>query len=329
MHITHSLKKQVGRYDFYHHRRLTKTVMEFPDPDMRESLENDFSTLRFFPTKEELGLGDDPRLFNLIDSLKAQIISFVLKLGLDVTPWLTHNESIYILPQDIYSQYCDDKNSFGFQHHNELAVKEFAPGFPDETIGLFDIRHELIHSVTCCKILFYEIKENAVRFIQISHGFLTGRNNNTRYMSYFFEALTELLNIDISLTFEDQYLFRIDYPQHVAFVNALAKDIAKRMRKDPNLGKKLQIKIDPNPKITTNDVLAQFYIGMLKGDRRYLKIISDLYDRREEGKKTFNALRALAFMGENIEDVSELARAFGLEKETEEQFRIWFSMART
>jgi hypothetical protein len=301
-------QKRESRYVCYVDERKTSRVTELPTEGMIANSMREIMRDKIIPPKEELekaGYKENPEFIKNVELLKKEIADFAKELGVDVANLFPPDENIYELDEElvkkIFPHIPNIEKLGGYSTKNDIFSKKGSAEASDT------LRHELIHSVTRAKYLLRATSETSFEEKELAFGFAIGE-----YLANFNEGLTELTNLQISLKHEGSCSSLIGYINNVIFISELAEDMANKINSNPDMIKDFTaLHSGLQTPLTQKDLLAHLQIGMLNGDPRYLKIISDIYD--DESKK-FNALKTLAGMGKYKDEVLETAKAFGLEE---------------
>lgn len=167
------------------------------------------------------------------------------------------------------------------------------------------IQHELLHSA-CLQIGYLgEDKRNRPK----SHAenmaglFSAAVQANEKIPAFgiFEEALTELTNHEI-FNASGKNIKPISYADQVIFLAELINDMAAKINDRPDANFRYLLRGKKKDAICAADVLQYLQIGMIKSDKRYYRVLKDVYGK--EGTKALARLR--------MENVSEVAKALGL-----------------
>lgn len=282
-----------GRFAFYTDKKKTQHNVLSSEKETADYKKELFDYKEML-TKDELkecGIEDDPNFVEKAERIKEEITDFAKQLGFDVANYLPKNENIYELDTELFELITTNSNYWGEHTANEVFVKKNL----NEIDKLSTLRHEMIHSISKMKFILRKCDSDnhKIKNISTGYGISSSKENNydNEFLLNFSEGLTELTNLQIAIQYEGECSVEVAYIYNVILISELVKDIANHER------------------ITSKDILSSFQTGMLDGDSRYLKVISDLYDN-ESGN--FNALRTLSRMGTKKEEVLAVAQAFGL-----------------
>ena len=220
-----------------------------------------------------------------VDKIKKRVTEFGKKLGLNLEKRFVVDNNIYLLPSKIFEEFRKEfdlpQGSCGCHQHNQVWIDDMDGVSQEnkEKIVSCCLQHEIIHSV--CKERFFlrkEVNEEGVfEYGAKSLNLGYAGDNNFRHFN---EGLTEITNLQVYLE-NDDLIPAASYVEESIFITELIKDISKKTEKSPE------------------EILSNFQKGMFEGERKYLKIIKDVY-----GKKAIVKIKNL----ENADDIIDTAK---------------------
>lgn len=321
-------KDQTGRYRFYYDNKPTKNHPELLSERELEEAKKDFLEWEEILPEDKKEDLKTPEIIKEIEKIKRWISNFGEKIGIsNLEKNLTDTNNIYVFPKNIYEKYRSNPYSLGYLYLNEIFIKE--DGLHS---NYFDIQHELLHSA-CIESIYFEKELNEeYEFEDVRSGY--GSFKEDGKLHFFNEGLTNITNLQICFENKDASLNNIDigYTNEIILVSELAKNISLKIKEKAieiaqgGSKKRIEEFIEIIPQhtnghqrektkedlenvaknLTEEETFAHLQRGMFRGERKYLKIISDIY-----GREAFNAL---ANMTHDKKNIIEIARLFGLDE---------------
>lgn len=281
-------------YKFYYAKKATKRFLTPLSEDEIEVEKSKISAYKLMPEKKDLDIVEEKEKTEEVNKFKQRTVEFAKKRGVDIESRMIDNKNIYFLNNEIFEivvpkSKCIDVT--GFCSRNEIMINEELSKDKYSTL-----QHELIHAASLSRIYITNENDRMDDSEENLHKEISsGYHSEKSILHYFNEGLTEVTKHQIY--FENgEGNSDLSYTPLVIFVTELAKDIAQKMSEKES------------KKVTQEDILTHFQIGMLNSDNKYLKIIIDNY-----GAEAFKALTTMGCDKEDvIDDIVRVADIFKL-----------------
>ncbi len=273
-------------YKFYYNKKSTEHQKVLAPAGIR-ILKKD--VLNHKENRHNIELTEVERNEIEVDRIKKRITEFGKKRELNLEKRFVDDDNIYLLPSKIFEQFKREfdlpQGSCGYHQHNQIWIdnKDGISRENNERMISWCLQHEIVHSA--CKKRFFlrkEVDEEGV-FEYGAKGLNSGYagDNNFRHFN---EGLTEITNQQIYFE-NDDLAPTISYEEEIIFTTELIKDISKKTERSPE------------------EILSNFQKGMFEGERKYLKIIKNVY-----GKEAIVKIKNL----ENVDDIIDTAKSLKL-----------------
>lgn len=323
-------KDQARRYRFYYDSKPSEKHPELlSEEDIGEAKEYIFEWEEV-PSEVKNEDRKTPEIIEEIEQRKKWISEFGKKIGLpDLKNRLTKTSNIYLLSEKTFKECAPDPFSAGQIDLNEIVIKKRRLD-----LNYLDIQHELVHS-GCVSSIYFEKKPDGsgkYQFDNIRSGY--GSLKESGKLHFFNESMVDATTLQMYFENSNNFLNDADCGciNEIILLSELIKDITEKIKEkareisSENSEEKMKefIKIIPQyingqqrektkeefenvaKNLTKEETLAHLQRGMFEGERKYLKIINNIY-----GKEAFNALVDMTHDKKNI---IEIAKLFGLDE---------------